>query len=87
MKHPMQKVYRDEQRVIRFQPNRIVQALLDNGPFDMNKLAMLDFPRADREQFAQLIGYSVSGFSSLDYVSDKAITKADAKVKKLLEDE
>jgi hypothetical protein len=36
----------------------------------MNHLAEMDFSAEDREQFAQLIGYSLSGFGELDYVSD-----------------
>jgi len=30
-----------------------------------------DFSQEDREQFAQLIGYSLSGFGELSYVSDE----------------
>ena len=54
----------------RFVENRIVSFLLDKGPFDLNDIAIMDFTNEEREQFAQLIGYSVSGFSSLNYVSD-----------------
>lgn len=32
----------------------------------------------DREQFAQLIGYSLSGFADLSYVSNKTYNAADA---------
>lgn len=35
----------------------------------MAELARQDFPQVDREQFAQLIGYSLSGYSDLSYVS------------------
>lgn len=69
---PLQPVYRDEHGTIRFKENAIVRYLLDNGGIDMNKLALLHFSQADREQFASLIGYSLSGFSELDYVSDEA---------------
>jgi len=48
-----------------------VRFLLDMGPFDMNKLAIMDFSREDRIQFAQLIGYSQAGFGELSYVSDE----------------
>lgn len=40
--------------------------------------------RADREQFAQLIGYSVSGFNGLPYVSDGAAIAANEVVEKLI---
>lgn len=42
----------------------------------MNHLAREDFPREDREQFAQLIGYSLDGFGTLSYVSDEVYAAA-----------
>lgn len=66
MKHPIQPVEKDESGIARFKSNSIVRHLLDNGPFDMNDLALIDFSREDREQFAQLIGYSLSGSGDLD---------------------
>lgn len=74
--HPVQPVEDDGNDVIRFKDNKIVRHLLDNGGIDMNQLARLDFSREDRVQFAQLIGYSVSGFSELSYVSDEDYAKA-----------
>lgn len=70
--HPMQAIILESDGVARFKPNAIVRALLDIGPLDMNKLACLPFSQEDREQFAQLIGYSVSGFCELSYVSEEA---------------
>lgn len=67
MKHPMQKIVDG-----RFVKNAIVEYLLDNGGIDLNQLAVLPFDDEDREQFAQLIGYSVSGYGSLSYVSDES---------------
>ena len=55
----------------RFIPNRIVQYLLDNGGIDLNQLAYRDFTDQERMQFAQLIGYSLGGFSDLSYVDDE----------------
>lgn len=69
--------------VVRFRANAIVRYLLDSGPFDMNHLATLPFSDADREQFAQLIGYSLGGFSELDYVSDEAYDQARESVENL----
>ena len=66
----------DSMGVLRFKPNAIVQYLLNNGGIDLNKLACLPFDGNDREQFAQLIGYSVRGFSELSYVTDKTYNKA-----------
>lgn len=70
MNHPMQPVVTDENGTKRFKENKIVRYLLDAGGIDMNKLAMMPFDQNDREQFAQLIGYSLNGFSELSYVSD-----------------
>ena len=68
-RHPIQPFIRDKLKVRRFKENAIVQFLLNEGPWDMNSLAKKDFSAEDREQFAQLIGYSVSGFADLSYVS------------------
>ena len=83
MKHPIQKLERDETGTIRFRKNAIVRYLLDSGKEDMNSLAFMNFSDEDREQFAQLIGYSLSGFSELSYVSDKAYEKARKKAENL----
>ena len=61
MKNPIQPIYTDSQKVVRFKPNKIVKALLENSSLDLNKIAEMDFDPDDRIQFAQLIGYSVSG--------------------------
>jgi hypothetical protein len=68
----------------RFKKNVLVRYLLDAGGIDMNQLASLpSIPQTDREQFAQLIGYSVDGFAELSYVSEKAIREADKEVVRL----
>ncbi|WP_250481788.1 hypothetical protein [Caballeronia sp. NCTM5] len=53
---------------MRFKRNRLVEYLLDNGGIDMNKLATFKFSAEDRQQFAQLIGYSIDGYMDLSYV-------------------
>ena len=83
MSHPLQDMELDSDGVIRFRRNKIVEYLLDNGSQTMNSLAVLPFSAEDREQFAQLIGYSVDGFADLSYVSDETIKKADKKAEKL----
>ena len=77
MKHPIQKIYkRKEDGRECFVPNAIVEWMLNNAytksgeKIDMNFLTMLDFDKEDRQQFAQLTGYSLSGFSSLSYVDE-----------------
>jgi hypothetical protein len=66
--HPAQPIVFDEHGVARFMANPIVRWLLDTGPIDLNAIAMRrDFTLDDRRQFAQLIGYSVSGYGDLSY--------------------
>ena len=68
--HPQQPIELDRHGVARFKKNSIVEYLLDKGPFDMNDLALLPPRVASDEahrQFAQLIGYSVSGYGDLSY--------------------
>ena len=79
-KYPQQPTIQDDRGVLRFKQNAIVRFLLDAGPYDMNALAMMTFPDADRAQFAQLIGYSVDGYSDLSYVEAQAASiAADAR--------
>jgi hypothetical protein len=75
-KHPIQPVETDRHGRARFKANAIVRHLLDHGGIDMNRLADLDFSREDREQFAQLIGYSLGGYAELGYVSDDTLGAA-----------
>jgi hypothetical protein len=82
----MQQIVRDEDGRHRFRENAIVRYLLDAGPFDMNHLALLPVSREDRMQFAQLIGYSVSGYGDLGYVSRESLAAADARSDELHHD-
>lgn len=74
----MQPIVLDEHGTVRFQGNAIVRYLLDVKGINMNDLAIIPFTREDREQFAQLIGYSVSGYGDLSYVSEESCARADA---------
>ena len=78
--HPIQPLIEDEQGVVRFKANEIVSYLLvcgrDGKKTDMNEIARLNFSRSDREQFAQLIGYSHSGASELSYMSEEVLETA-----------
>lgn len=76
-KHPSQPLELDDDGALRFKQNAIVRFLLDAGPFDLNQIAMMQvFSREDREQFAQLIGYSLNGFTELNYVSEEVMEAA-----------
>lgn len=77
MNHPRQPIEKDQNGVLRFKSNAIVRALLDTGKLNMNDLAVLPFSVEDRCQFAQLIGYSVSGYGDLSYVSAEEADAAD----------
>ena len=80
-KLPMQPVYTDGAGVTRFRENGIVRWLLDwSTPRGMglNELARMRFSDDERAQFAQLIGYSLSGYGELSYVSNEAFEAASA---------
>lgn len=78
MKNPIQPLSTDNDGVLRFKNNAIVRHLLDSHPTcDMNDIACMDFSKDDRQQFAQLIGYSLSGYGDLrNYVDDDAFNAA-----------
>jgi len=78
MKNPIQPLTPDAEGVMRFKANRIVQHLLDTHPTcGLNQIACMDFSDDDRQQFAQLIGYSLSGYGDLSgYVDDEAYSTA-----------
>jgi len=78
MRNPIQPIGEDEKGVLRFKRNSIVCHLLDTHPScDMNKIASLDFTNDDRQQFAQLIGYSLYGYGELlSYVGDEDYSAA-----------
>ena len=90
--HPIQPLVEDADGVLRFKKNAIVSYLIDNGRISLSDLAQLEFSREDREQFAQLIGYSLSGFSELGYAraetceaaeqmyKDKELSSANARI-------
>lgn len=72
--------------IIRWKKNRLVCALLDTSQakgFGMNELCLVGASKAERQQFAQLIGYSVSGWGSLNYVPVKRAIAADKQAEKM----
>ena len=70
LKHPFQPVYKDDNGTLRFKGNAIVEWLISEGSLNMNAIAKKTFSREDRAHFAQLIGYSVYGWSELGYVNN-----------------
>lgn len=80
-KHPIQPLILDDNGVLRFKKNEIVRHLLDwatEGGLDLNKIAAMRFSNEDRQQFSQLIGYSLGGYGDLSYVDDDAYEAASA---------
>lgn len=76
---PQQPIYLDEDNVARFRANKIVEYIRKHYGVNLNDLHRaipVDGAREDWEQFAQLIGYSVSGFGELSYVSDESYQTA-----------
>lgn len=87
IRHPMQPVYLDPNGTARFKRNKIVDFLLNWASargMSLNQLALMPFDDEDREQLAQLIGYSVGGFCDLSYTSDAARSAAWAEAEQLL---
>jgi hypothetical protein len=76
VRQPIQPLVIASDGVLRFQENAIVRYLLDHGGIDMNALAGMDFKRSDWQQFAQLIGYSHSGWGTLSYANDRIYNTA-----------
>lgn len=82
-KHPMQPLLDDDG--VRFQSNAIVCWMLDelrSFGIGMNEITCADFSQEDRCQFAQLIGYSLSGYHELPYVSDSHALAASEAARK-----
>lgn len=80
---PMQPIVMVE-GVARFRGNAIVRYLIDNGSISLNHLARLpNMPQEDWAQFAQLLGYSVSGYGDLSYALN--VEEADAAVAALIQ--
>ncbi len=80
-KFPIQPLELDTRGVLRFVQNRIVHDLLNFGKdhgFGLNELACRpEYTTEEWMQFAQLIGYSLSGYGDLSYVSDDKYETAD----------
>ena len=78
LRHPIQPLYEDDDGILRFKHNTIVQYLLDHGGIDLNALARVPFSPEDREQFHQLIGYSLDGFADLSITRTGTVAAAYA---------
>jgi hypothetical protein len=84
-KHPIQPLSLDEHNVVRFKKNAIVDFLLEYSSArgcSLNELAAMPFSKEDRQQLAQLIGYSLSGYGELHYVDDSSYNAAELMYRK-----
>lgn len=80
MDHPIQPIEIDELGTPRFKENKIVRKLLafaTKHGYGLNDIAVDGFSQNDREQLAQLIGYSLGGFAELSYVSNSTCEAAE----------
>lgn len=78
---PMQPLVIDAHGTLRFKENPIVRKLLDYATvhgYGLNEMALEHFDAEDRMQLAQLIGYSLSGYGTLSYVTDESYERAAA---------
>ncbi|WGL85414.1 hypothetical protein QFB84_14990 [Enterobacter hormaechei] len=78
-KLPMQPLAIDVHGTLRFKENPIVRKLLDYATehgYGLNEMALEHFDAEDGMQLAQLIGYSLSGYGTLSYVTDESYERA-----------
>ena len=85
---PMQPVYLDKEpgcaSLARFRSNEVIEWMLEEGRdgrhFDLNRIGArfaAERHSRDRMQLVQLIGYSISGYSELSFVSNESAARAN----------
>lgn len=94
VKHPTQPLHFDEKpergtcNPPRFKQNKIVRTLLDTGKLSISDVVSLYdnglVSQEDLEQLYQLIGYDLSGFCELSFISDEAKDAAEKLAKDTL---
>lgn len=78
---PLQPVMTDRDGTRRFVENRIIRDLVEFSAMHgrgMHAIAEGDYTDQERQQFAQLNGYSIRGYGELSYVDDIAYEQACA---------
>lgn len=76
---PMQPIIVDEYGTYRFKANAIVSKLQEVAAlagYDLNAACRDNYSDEDWMQLAQLISYSITGYSELSYVSDESYSRA-----------
>jgi len=84
MRNPMQPIVIDESGAARFKENKIVRWLFSSGKLSLSDIAVMPFDDDDRMQIAQLIGYSLTGYGGLSYVSRESIDEAEEEKHRVL---
>jgi len=85
LKQPNQPVIVDGSGVLCFKPNLIVKMMLDGGRFDLKAIkALPNILDEDRNQFLQLIGFSLAecaeaGYIATDDIAQEPVEAKDAK--------
>ena len=82
-KNPMKPIGYDQNNIVRFKANSVIQWLCGEGKLDLNQMAIKQFPIEDQQQIAQLLGYSVCGYCDLSYATDKSKDEAWQKMQSL----
>jgi len=86
VKQPMQPLVFDAEGVVRFQANAVVEWLFETKRINLNDIMVYQFDVDDLEQFWQLLGYSVSAYADLSFVSDETYFKAAAEAERMLKE-
>jgi hypothetical protein len=82
--HPRQPIDLDPNGVPRFKGNAIIRRLVNENIVNLNTIGLWDVPAEDRDQFWQLLGYSVSGYGELSFISPETVAWADAEAEAVL---
>lgn len=79
-KKRMQPIVLNEKGVPQFQPNEAINRLFDaHAVYAATLLEAEDFSEDDRQQFAQLIGYTVQAYCKLPFASAEVAAEAQRK--------
>lgn len=87
---PMQPIIVDEYGTYRFKANAIVNKLQEvaaSAGYDLHAACRDNYSDEEWMQLAQLIGYSITGYSELSYVSDESYSRALSAAPALQDDE
>lgn len=75
--HPIQPLTKGTGEILRFKENEIIRMLELTGKINLNEIVGEDFSDEDKQQLMQLLGYSLSGYADLPFVTDKAVANAE----------